>query len=105
MDSIDPFWSKAESLTDEFKIALADLIVNSARVEVMLDHLISWAGHIPNRYAARILTGDLNTHRKRDVARRLLQELDDEQPYNEFKRILGDLEKIASLRNEIVHGW
>lgn len=105
MDPDDPFWTRAGEVPDEFKLALGELVVNCARLEIVLGRLICWAAHVDNIHLARLFTGRLQARPKLELADATLQELADSAPHKEFKKHEKAIEEIGAFRNAAVHGW
>ena len=101
----DEFWALATQIPDEFKIALANFIINFGRIEAAIDRLIWWAAHIDDIYTGRLLISRLDIRPKCEMALKLLDGLSDLTTYNAFKSLNKDIEILTKRRNAIVHGW
>ena len=101
----DDFFREAMVVPDEFKLALADLIINFGRIEVAVDRLISWAADFANPSIARLMTGRIDIQPKCNLAPSVLDDLHDRQPLETFKPLAKKIENVAQFRNSIVHGW
>ena len=103
-DEDDEFLQSAREVPNEFKIALADLIINFGRIEVALDRLVWWAADLANPRIGRILTGRLDIRPKCEIVVALLGDLYDEEPLTKFKPIASKIESVTRFRNNVIHG-
>lgn len=99
------FDTKAAEVSDEFKIALANVVINFARLEITFDKLIWWAAHLPNVYTGRAITARLDLRIKCDIALALVQELEGGDPTGGLRGLSTEIAELTKLRNGIVHGW
>lgn len=101
----DEFWNLATNIPDDFKIALAELIINFGRLEFAVDQLIWWAAGIDNAQVGKALTARLDIRPKCEMALTVLQELVDDTAFRKFKAINRDIETASKRRNAVTHGW
>ena len=99
------FYDLATKIPDDFKLALADFIINFGRLELALDLLIWWAAHLPNVHTGRTMTARLDVRPKCEMAFTLLSELSDQAPYETFKNLNPEIARLTKLRNTAMHGW
>lgn len=101
----DEFWIKATKIPNEFKVVLADLIINFGRLELAIDQLIWWASGIENAQIGKAMTARLDIRPKCEMALTVLGELTDSNPYEQFKGINKKIGLACKRRNAVVHGW
>ena len=81
----DEFWSAAIDIPDDFKLALADFIINFGRLEIALDQLIWWAAGVSSKEVGKALTARLDIRPKCEMVLAILKELDDTGPLQRFR--------------------
>ena len=99
------FYDLVTKIPDDFKLALADFIINFGRLELALDLLIWWAAHLPNVHTGRTMTARLDVRPKCEMALALLSELCDSSPYESFKNLNTEINRLTKFRNATIHGW
>ncbi|MFN4282620.1 MAG: hypothetical protein ACK4NA_08270 [Alphaproteobacteria bacterium] len=101
----DEFLRDAMVVPEDFKVALADLVINFGRIEVALDRLIWWAADLANHRIGRLMTGRLDIRPKCEIVIALLSDLADPEPLAAFKPLIAKLEAVTQFRNKVIHGW
>jgi len=101
----DEFWAAAIDIPDDFKLALADFIINFGRLELAIDRLIWWAAGVDNREIGKALTARLDIRPKCEMAEAMLAQFEDNTVWTKFKAQKKEIEDVTKRRNAVVHGW
>lgn len=99
------FFDEATKIPDDFKLGLAQFVINFARLELAVDHLIWWAAGIESVRAGRRLTVRMDIRPKTEMAKSLLAELSDTSPSDLYCPLMPRIAKLTKFRNTVVHGW